>query len=338
MRSVGSDTMSSDPIRLLVYEGPDLSYPYRVTPERLERISTRTGVAPFLKSRFVDGDDAFRMHIADADLAMGWRIPTAIVAERGGGLGWIQLTGVGVNHLTPLDWLPRSTELISASGAQCPTAADTAAMALLMLNGRMGEIIANQHAGRWTPAFATPIAGKTVLVVGVGQMGQAVVDIANRLELRVLGISRSGRRRRGVESMATLAQLLGLLPEADFVVLTPALTDKTRGLMSAEAISRMKRGAGLINLGRAALIEEATMIAALHAGQIGGAVLDGYAQEPLPAESVLWRTPNLIALPHVASGEPGLFMDRVVEILCTNLRRCRDGQPLLNRVSRRHGY
>ena len=330
--------MSADPIRLLVYEGPDLSYPYRVTPERLERIARRTGVASFLESRFIDDEDAFRTCIGDADATAGWRVPKEIVAEKGKNLAWIQLTGVGVNHLSPLDWLPHGTELLTASGAQCPTAADTAAMAMLMLNGRMPEIIAQQHKAEWKSAFAAPIAGKTALIVGVGRMGQAVARVAKALGLRVLGISRTGRPRRGIEAMATLAELYELLPQADFVVLAPALTDKTRGLMTARAFASMKRTAGIVNLGRAALIDEAAMIAALRAGWIGGAVLDGYAQEPLPSSSPLWTTPNLIALPHVASGEPSLFMDRVVEILCSNLRRWREGQPLVNRVSRRYGY
>lgn len=330
--------MSAEPIRLLVYEGPDLSYPYRVTPERLDRIAACTGVASFLKSRFIDDEDAFRTHVGDADAMVGWRIPKEIVAENGKALGWIQLTGVGVNHLAPFDWLPRGTELLTASGAQCPTAADTAAMAMLMLNGHIPRIIAQQHKAQWKAAFATPIAGKTVLIVGVGQMGQAVAGVSKALGLRVLGISRSARPRRGVETMAALAGLNDMLPEADFVVLAPALTDKTRGLMTPNAFARMKRTAGIINLGRAALIDEAALIAALRAGWIGGAVLDGYAQEPLPPSSPLWTTPNLIALPHVASGEPSFFMDRVVEILCTNLRRWRDGQALINRVSRCHGY
>jgi hypothetical protein len=75
MRSAGNDVMSAEPIRLLVYEGPDLSYPYRVTPERLDRIAARTGVASLLKSRFIDDEDAFRTHVADADATVGWRIP-----------------------------------------------------------------------------------------------------------------------------------------------------------------------------------------------------------------------------------------------------------------------
>jgi len=330
--------MTSDPIRLLVYEGSDLSYPYRVTPERLERIAARTGVTSFMNSRFVDGEDEFRSHIANADATVGWRVPKNIIAEKGQNLAFIQLTGVGVNHLTPFDWLPRRTELVTASGAQCPTAADTAAMAMLMLNGHMPEIIAQQHKAEWKATFAAPIAGKTALIVGVGSMGRAVARVAMALGLRVLGISRSGRPRRGIETVATLAELHKLLPLADFVVLAPALTDETRGMMTANAFAQMKRTAGIINLGRAALIDETALIAALRAGWIGGAVLDGYAQEPLLPASPLWTTPNLIALPHVASGEPTLFMDRVVEILCSNLRRWREGRPLLNRVSRRYGY
>lgn len=330
--------MASETIRLLVYEGPDLSYPYRVTPARFERIAAQTRVARFVTAKFVDGEDAFRAALADADVTMGWQVPKAIVAEKGGGLGWIQLTGVGVNHLTPFDWLPRGTELITASGAQCPTAADAASMALLMLNGHMPRIIAQQQKAQWQQAFASPIAGKTVLIVGVGQMGQAVADAANGLGLRVLGISRSGRRRRGVETMATVADLHDMLPQADFVMLTAALTDRTRGLMNGGAFARMKPTAGLVNLGRAALIDEAAMIAALKTGAIAGAVLDGYSKEPLPSDSRLWTVPNLIVLPHVASGPPDLFMDRVVTILCDNLQRWHDGLPLRNRVSRRYGY
>lgn len=330
--------MRNDVIRLLVYEGPDRGYPYRMTPERLAATAARTRVDRFTKATFCDSDDEFAAAVGDADVVVGWCIPKEIIAAKGSGVRWIQLTGVGVNHLTPLDWLPRGTELISASGAQSPTARDTAAMALLMLNGHMPAIIANQHAKSWQPAFASPIAGKTALIIGVGSMGHAVADGAARLGLRVLGISRNGRARRGVERMATPETLLELLPEADFVVLCPALTGKTAAIMDRAAFAHMKPSAGLINLGRAALIDEAALLEALRERRIAGAVLDGYPIEPLPSNSPLWTAPNLILLPHVASGEPPLFMNNVAAILCDNLRRWRDGKPLKNRISRRHGY
>lgn len=330
--------MRADVVRLLVYEGPDRRYSYRLTPERLASMTARTGVDRFIHATFCDSDGEFAAAIGDADVVVGWRIPKEIFAAKGAGVQWIQLTGVGVNHLTPLDWLPRGTQLISASGAQSGTARDTAAMALLMLNGHMPAIIANQHARRWQAAFASPMTGKTVLIVGVGRMGQAVADSAKRLGLRVFGISRSGRVRRGVERMATPENLFEMLPEADFVVLCPALTEKTAAIMDRAALAHMKPSAGLVNLGRSALIDEAALLEALQERRIAGAVLDGYAVEPLPPESPLWTAPNLILLPHVASGEPPLFMDNVAAILCDNLQRWRAGKPLKNRISRRHGY
>jgi len=325
-------------VRVVIHEGLDPAYPYLVTRRRWRSAIARYALGDDVQARFTYDDTALRRALTSADVLVGWKLPLEMVARAGQGLSWIQVTGAGINRFLPLDWLPEGVALTTSSGAQCPTAQSLGMTALLMLNGRLPEILDNQRRGIWGQRFSNPIIGRTVLIVGTGEMGGAIAGGARRLGMRVLGVSRRGRRRAGFASVGRPEDLDDLMPMADVLFLCVPLTAETRGLIGRRKLARLRPGGGLVNFGRAALLDEAALIAALRDGHLGGAVLDGYATEPLPAASPLWTTPRLILLPHVASGEPGVFMDRSVDILCDNIARWRAGRPLRNRVSRQHGY
>src|SRR4029077_11546627 len=127
------------------------------------------------------------------------------------------------------------------------------------------------------------------------------------------------------------------LPEADYVVIAAPETAETKQLIGAEQIARMKRGARLINIGRGSLLDEAAMIRALGNGALGGAALDVAATEPLPAESPLWKTPNLFITPHT-SGVSDRLWNRQTEILIALLERWFSGQEMFNQVDFARGY
>lgn len=331
--------MSSDRLRLLVSIRRAQDPVFAMTPERYAAAAARNpDAARRIDPVFVTDDDGLEDALRHADAILGWRFARDKLAARAPRLRWIQLTGAGAEHLLPLDWLPRGVALTTASGVHAAKAREFATMALLMLHARLPAMAANQRDRRWKQIFTPTIAGHTVLVVGVGAMGRAVVQAARRLGLRVLGVRRSGRAAPGVAVMGTLDDLDRLLPEADLVALTAPATGATRRLLDARRIALMKPGAGLLNLGRAALIDEAALIEALGTGHLSGAVLDVFDPEPLPAASPLWDAPNLTIVPHCSSDDAATYAAGVLDLTFANAARLLAAKPLRNRLDPRREY
>jgi phosphoglycerate dehydrogenase-like enzyme len=194
----------------------------------------------------------------------------------------------------------------------------------------------------WKPApldtGVVHLPESTALIVGVGGVGSETARLAEAFGMRVIGID--ARRRDappGVFKLAGPDDLDALLPEADFVILTVPHTPETEGFMHRARFQRMKRGAFFINIGRGMTARLDDLVAALRAGEIAGAALDVFEQEPLPADHPLWTTPNVLITPHTAGYGPYLD-DRRGEILLDNCRRFLAGQPLRNVVDKAHWF
>lgn len=312
---------------------------FRITPERLSEARGRhPGIAVDIET-FIDWDlDNFESSIASADALVTWELPTDDLARRAPRLRWIHVIGAGVEHLRPLDWLPSGVTLTNNRGVHAAKTAESAVMAVLMQHNNMPKYVTDQRARRWDPWFATPIAGKTVVVVGVGEMGGAAARAFKSLGLRVLGVRRGGRGRRGVDRMAGPEQLRAVLAEADFVHVTLPLTAETEGLIDAAALDAMKPGAGLVNFGRGPVIDHMALAERLEDGRLSGAILDVHDHEPLLKSSPLWDVPNLILTPHVSSDDDVSYIPLTLDLVFDNLSRLRDGRPLRNRVRPRLGY
>jgi len=174
------------------------------------------------------------------------------------------------------------------------------------------------------------LQGQTIVIVGMGTIGATVARFAQTLGMHVIGIRRKPRSADDpVDEMHTLADLPILLPRCDWLVLACPLVPETRGLVNAQSLALMKKTAGLINVARGALCDEAALIAALRSGQIRCAHLDVYATEPLPVASPLWEMPNVIMTPHSAGASAGNEL-RSVRIFLDNLERWARGEPLVN--------
>jgi phosphoglycerate dehydrogenase-like enzyme len=184
----------------------------------------------------------------------------------------------------------------------------------------------------------TPIAGRTVAIVGVGRIGGEVARLARRFGMRVLGVRRSGRPHRWVHRMFTTKGLRVALRQADFVVVTTPLTSDTRGLIGAKELDCLPRHAGLVNLGRGPVVDYDALSAKLWTRELSGAVLDVFHEEPLPPESPLWTTPNVVLSPHCAVDDGRAYVSRCLDIFFDNLRRYLGGRPLRNIVDRTQGY
>jgi phosphoglycerate dehydrogenase-like enzyme len=249
------------------------------------------------------------------DVLINPKFPLRELAAAAPKLRWIHVTGAGIEPLLPLDWLPQIAVLTNNSGVHADKVRESSAMMLLMLNSRVPAIVSNQRRAHWHQIFTRVIRGKTVLIIGVGDMGGAAAEAARRLGLRVLGIRRSGASHPDVDQMFRTDELDAALTLADFVLLSAPLTPETKLLIDERRIRLMKQGAGLINIGRAGLVDYAALADALHEGRLSGAVLDVYDPEPLPSTSPLWAVSNLILMPHVTSDDEDQYLPRLTSCL-----------------------
>ena len=325
-------------VRLHVDNCTALGPVFEVTKSRWqEALARHPVVADKVRATFSRDGQGLDGPLADADVLFCWDLDRKNLAKRAPKLRWVHIHGAGVSHVMPLDWLPRGATLTNSRGVHGERAAEYAIMAVLMLNNRLPEMATNQRAGRWEQLFNTAIAGKTLLIIGVGSVGSSVARLAKHLGLHVIGVRRTGRPRRYVDEMHTPAHLHTLLPRADFVLVTAPQTRHTRHLIGSCELDLLKPGAGLANYSRAGLVDYQALQRKLERGEMS-AILDVFDPEPLPADSPLWRTPNLVITPHSSSDDPDVYTPRTLDMVLRNMERFLAGKPLLNRVSRRYEY
>ena len=213
--------------------------------------------------------------------------------------------------------------------------AETVLWAVLSCQRGFFAYALQQRESRWQPLGLQCAADFRVAVLGLGQMGRCSARALVQQGYRVTGWSRSEAQLDGTQTCFGAASLDGVLAEADVVVNLLPLTSATRGLFDAQRLSRMRRGACFVNLGRGAQLIEDDLIAALDAGQLGHAVLDVFATEPLPMTHPFWGHPNITVLPHVAAPTDPRSAARVA---AQNINALRAGRPLVNVVDRQRGY
>jgi phosphoglycerate dehydrogenase-like enzyme len=319
-------------IHLHIENGSELGSVFEATPRRVQEALARH---PRLKGRLeitigYDGDIIER-EIGTADAIFAWNFDRKNLARRAPRLRWVHAHGAGVSHLMPLDWLPRGAVLTNSRGVHGPKADEYTTMALLMLNNNLPRTVTNQRRAKWEQPFNTGIAGKTLLILGVGHVGGGAAHWAKRFGLTVLGIRRTGKRHPDVDEMHPPSALKKLLPRADFVLVTAPLTAETRHMIGARELDLMKPGAGLVNYSRANLVDYGALAKRLRAGKLS-AILDVFDPEPLPRSSPLWNVPNLIITPHCSSDDREQYTPRTLDLVFRNMERFIEGKPLLNRV------
>lgn len=253
-------------------------------------------------------------------------------------LKWLHAMSAGVDALLPLDWLPRGVTFTNNSGAHGVKAEQYMAMAYNLLNSRMAEITANQQRRRWEAVYTPNIIGRTAVIVGLGDLGEAAARAAKKLGLKVIGVRRSAKKNRYADRVMSYRQLDRVLPQADFVVLAAPLTAETRGMLGARQLALLKPSAGVVNIGRGPLLDTRALEQRLRAGKLGGAVLDVVDPEPLPSGHSLWRAPGLIITPHISCDDGEHYIDISLDLWFENLARFLDGRRLRHRVDPKLGY
>ena len=312
---------------------------FTITGERFEAAAARYPHVARHLDVLIDWDlDRFESSMRTAEVLVTWDLPTADLARVAPKLRLIHIIGAGVEHLCPMDWVPEGVTVVNNRGAHADKAGEYGLMAVLMLHNRVPAIIGNQRREHWESLYSTPVAGKTLLVIGVGSIGAAVARRCRALGVRVLGVSRHGRPVDAVDEMHSPDRLDDLLPGADFVLVAVPLTPETRNLLDARRQELMKPGAGVVNVGRAATVDYGALTANLLSGRLSGAVLDVFDPEPLPAGSPLWSAPNLVITPHVSADDGDSYVALTLELVFRNLERLLEGRPLVNVVRPELGY
>lgn len=262
--------------------------------------------------------------------------------DRAAALRWFQQAGAGA------DWLERRPEartlpftLTSASGVHAIPISEHMLGFLLALARDFPRAIRAQSARTWTPREDRELfelAGKRVLVLGLGAIGERFARLCAACGMEVVGLRRDPTiPAEGIVRMVGMDGLATELPLADVVANTLPLTAETRGFLGSREFGLMKQGAIVLNIGRGATIDEAAMVDALRSGRLLAAGLDVFETEPLPDSSPLWDMENVLITAHYSGSTPD-YNERVFEIFLDNLGRYVDGKPLRNVVDKTIGY
>lgn len=282
----------------------------------------------------VEADSGLAPFAHEADVLLYWdndRNAARTYIEGMRGLDWVHVPWIGVERLM----FPRIREgkvtLTNSAGVAATPVAEYVLGAMLAISKSLATHLENQRSRFWANRPAThELAGRTLLIVGYGDIGSRVGDYARALGVRVEGVATSPRTDGDVVVHGPDG-LDDALARADFVLLSLPSTAATRPLMTAERLARMKSGAWLINVGRGDCIDEAALVDCLRKGAMGGAWLDVVSVEPLPADSPLWAELSIVITPHASSWTRERF-DRSFDIFLENLEARRAGRPLRNVV------
>jgi phosphoglycerate dehydrogenase-like enzyme len=290
-----------------------------------------TGIRSFV----VRDPESLEARVGEADVLVISGLWQNGLLDRATKLRLIQAIGAGTDQFPREELARRGIRLASAGGVNYRAVAEHAMALILALSRRLPEARDNQAKRMWRGMIGDPsrredeLGGKTLLVVGLGQIGGRLAELARPFDMRVIGLRRNPAAGRGAaDAVHAMTELGSLLPEADFVALTCPLTQETENLIGAEALGLMKPSAYLVNVARGRVVDEAALIAALGAGHIAGAGLDVTTEEPLDASSPLWGMAQVLITPHTA-GETSRYEDNVIEILRDNLERLWRGEEQL---------
>jgi D-2-hydroxyacid dehydrogenase (NADP+) len=281
---------------------------------------------PTLAVTSVDHHDKVGPYIETTDVLMSFSPFMADhVVRDATRLKWIQVLGSGVDGIVNLPSLRKDVLITSGRGVQAMPVSETALSLMLALSRDMPRMLNNQATRQWERWPSQVLHGRTLGILGIGQIGEALVHKAKAFGMRVVGISSSLRAVDGIDRMYSRDQLRDAVREVDYLVLLTPYSPETHHIVDAQVLSKMKPSAYLINVARGGVVNEADLAQALRSNVIRGAALDVFEQEPLPLDSTLWSLPNIIISPHLA-GLNSSYPDSILPLLERNLSRFLNGR------------
>lgn len=291
----------------------------------------------------VDSDGNFDGDASDAEIYLnGFKLkPTTLhkVLAAAPGIRWQQTPSAGVNHiLTPI-FLEHDIILTNGAGVHAIPISEFVLSLILYHAKQLRELQADHDQRKWEKSWLVlpELANSTVLILGTGNIGQAIAARIKPFGARVWGGRRRPEPLTNFDKIVVGNEWHALLPEVDYLVVTTPLTPETKALIDETVLRSLPSHAYLINVGRGAVVDESALTKALTEGWIAGAGLDTVSIEPLPPESPLWSLPNLFITPHTSAISPAL-KGRITNLFLDNLERYRGNKPLRNVVNKEAGY
>lgn len=251
-------------------------------------------------------------------------------------LKWMAVYSAGMDQQRYQDAMKRGVRLTSSAGAQSESVGLAAAIGVLTLARGIPHWQAAQQRREWAPlrgkAVAPDIPGQTAVIVGTGYIGSVIARVLGAAGMNTMGVRRTAGAQEHFDQVLAPGALDSLLPHCDWLVIACPLTPDTRNLMDARRLALMKSTAGIANIARGEIVDEAALIDALKNQRLKYAYLDVFHSEPLVQSSPLWNLPNVLISPHNAGASTGTYA-RGVEIFLRNLESYLSGKSLLNEAS-----
>lgn len=246
-------------------------------------------------------------------------------------LKWIQTTSAGIGQFVKRNGYDKTGWIFTnSSGVHARPLAEFCIMAMIMFAKNVQLMNEGKNNKYWARYGNTELAGKTLGVIGLGEIGRETARLAKCFDMRVIGTRRNPDKAvESVDELFPPDQLDTVMPQVDYLVLATPHTPETEGLITAERIRMLKKGTVIINVARGQVIDQKAMTEALQDGHLAGAALDVFEIEPLPEDDPLWTLPNVLISPHSAStadSENG----KIVDIFCTNLEAYLNGTAMIN--------
>ena len=288
--------------------------------------------------------DAFADDAPDATVMLNWSAPRELnraVFLIAPNLAWVHSRNAGLDSFLFPELVESPLVLTNGSGVFSPPLGEFALAAMLYFAKDFRRMIRNQMAGKWEPFDVLTISGKTVGIVGYGDIGREVAWRAHAMGMRVLALKRHlpapGSDLGPVEKMYPSAQLHEMITACDYVVVTAPLTSETHHMISEAEFATMRPDAVIINVGRGPVIDEAAMVRALAEGRIKGAGLDVFEVEPLPPGDPMYKLENVLLSPHCAD-HTAQWLNQAMQFFLEQDRRFANGEALENVVTKSLGY
>lgn len=294
-----------------------LTHEERVRRRYVEALRTRF---PEIDVRVVDHHSKAGEYIGSTDVLLTFgTMMSDEVARAARRLKWIQVLGTGTDGVVDLPSLDRDVIVTRVRGIHGPAMSEAALALMLALGRDLPRALRNQQRRAWERWPSTLLCGKTVGILGMGAIAEALAPRCKAMGMTVVGFSSSPRDAAGFERVCAREALLREACGLDYLVVLVPLSAETRRLVDARVLGAMKPTAFLVNLARGGIVDEQALAAALERGAIAGAALDVFEQEPLPGSSPLWTAPNLIVTPHLG-GVYDHYVDDVMPIVDENMR------------------
>ena len=294
---------------------------------------------PGCEMRLVSSGAELARGAADADVVFLWEQVDWLREHWGWSdrLRWVAAPTAGVDWLLFPGLAGSEVVVTNAAGVFDEAMAEYALTLVAAIRADLPATLRFQADRQWRHRETRRISGCRAIIVGAGGIGRAIYQILTTAGVSAQCVARRRRNDPELGEIAPLSELPALLPGADFVILVLPLTEATRGVIGPAELGLMAPDTWLINLGRGALADEDALLSALRDDVIGGAALDVFSTEPLPADAPWWDQPNVIVSPHM-SGDFRGWEQALTGLFVDQLRRYRAGQPLRNVVDKRLGY